>query len=226
MAKYLIHSCKKRQWYVDEFLVPSMIEQGIRKQDIAVYQDRTGEGNLRAFLRSCQQIIDLWGTEVGVWHLQDDVLICRDFKKRTEELDNGLVCGFTCSYDAHPIPGLNDMKDIWWSFPCTRIPNAWLKDFLAWVQVYVWRDHQFDSCTKHNKGDDYIWRAWVVSYKKNEKVYCCSPTLVEHIDYMLGGSYTNPARAKTRNVRSIYWEDEELVRDLERRINDLHNRTD
>ena len=220
MAKFLIHSCSKRQWYVDKYLIPSMLEQGISASDIAIYQDKIKEGNLKAFLRSCRQVLDLWGTDVGVWHLQDDVCICHDFKERVEAHDEGCVCGFTCSYDAKPKPGLNPMKDIWWSFPCIRIPNAWLPEFLDWVDKYVWRDNQFNSCTKNNKGDDYLFKAWVVSYRKDEMVYWCKPTLVEHVDYLLGGSYTNPARAKDRNVRSLYWDDYPLVKELERRIKD------
>ena len=77
MARYLIHACPRRMWYVEEYLIPSMLKQGIAKGDIRVYNDKEGEGNLRACMKAfalCE------GIPGGTWHLQDDVCICRNFK--------------------------------------------------------------------------------------------------------------------------------------------------
>ena len=227
MSKYLIHACPKRRWYVDNYLVPSMLDQDIRAEDIMIYEDKATQGNLTAFLDSCRKLLDMVGTEGGTWHLQDDVLICSDFKKRTEALDTqGVVCGFTSDYDNfYPKQGLQPMKNLWWTFPCVRIPNKDLNEFLEWVDVWVWRDHQYDFCTKNNKGDDAIWKAWVTSYRADEQMYGCVPTLVEHVDYLIGGSEANPQRKKDVNTRSKDWQEEHLVKALERRLkNDLRER--
>ena len=76
MSKYMIHTCPKRKWYVDEFLVPSMIEQGIDSQDITVYNDENEDGHLMAFMNSWKQL-----KEGGTWHLQDDIIthVCVTF---------------------------------------------------------------------------------------------------------------------------------------------------
>ena len=227
MPKYLIHSCPKRRWYVDNYLIPSMQEQGIPADDIMIYDDKAKLGNLAAFIDSCYRLLEVVGTDGGTWHLQDDVLICSDFKQRTEELDtHNVVCGFTCHYDEfHPTAGLQPMKNLWWSFPCIRIPNKDLQEFLDWVKVWVWRDHQFDFCTKQNKGDDYIWKVWVTSFRANQMMYGCLPTLVEHVDYLIGGSEANPQRSASVNTRSWDWQEEDLVCELERRLkNDIRKR--
>ncbi len=227
MSKYLIHSCPKRRWYVDDYLVPSMLDQGIQPEDIMIYDDKAKQGNLKAFLDSCRKLLAIVGTEGGTWHLQDDVLICSDFKKRTEALDaQGVVCGFTSAYDNfYPKQGLQPMENLWWTFPCVRIPNRDLQEFLDWVDVWVWRDPQYEFCTRNNKGDDFIWKAWVTNYRAHEKMYGCVPTLVEHVDYLIGGSETNPQRKKEVNTRSKEWQEEHLVKALERRLkNDLRER--
>ena len=39
MARYLIHCYKDRRWYVDKYLIPSMLKQDIDKSDIEVFED-------------------------------------------------------------------------------------------------------------------------------------------------------------------------------------------
>lgn len=222
MSKYLIHSCPKRQWYVEGYLIPSMLEQGIRAEDIMVYQDKERKGNLKGYLDSCQKLLDVVGEEGGTWHMQDDVLICSDFRKRTEILDaqKGVVCGFTSCYDGSPRQGTQPIQNMWWSFPCMRIPNSYLRDFLQWVEVWVWRDNQYAACTKANKGDDYIFKVWAINYRKNDPMYGCVPTLVEHVDYLIGGSEVNKQRDENKSfsARSKEWQEEHLVKRLEERL--------
>ena len=50
MTNYLIHACLEREWYVKEYLVPSMVAQGIKTGNINVYVDRKRDGR-RSFLR-------------------------------------------------------------------------------------------------------------------------------------------------------------------------------
>lgn len=218
--KYMIHSCNSRQWYVDNFLVPSMIEQGIKEEDIYVYQDKECKGNLKAFIDSCKKAIELWGLEERVWHLQDDVLIASYFKEYTERLTSNtylkymFICGFTTDYDdgKHPGPGFAD-KDMWYSFPCIMIPNEIAKNFTDWYNVWVERDPQYGFWVRQKKGDDFIFKVFVESFFPLAPILNVAPNLVEHIDYMIGGTIVNPQR-KMKSVRSLYWNENDLVNDL------------
>jgi len=37
--KYMIHSCNSRLWYVEQYLIPSMIKQNIPREDIILFND-------------------------------------------------------------------------------------------------------------------------------------------------------------------------------------------
>lgn len=217
--KIMIHSCNQRQWYVDKYLVPSLIKQGFTDDDIYVYQDTECEGNLKSYIKSSHLAYEMWGDNENVWHLQDDVIVCRDFKKRTEELeelDLRVICGFTTRYDDGREPGLKPSKDhMWYSFPCIRISTDLSKEFANWCDTYLWRDSQFGFWTRYKKGDDYIFRIFYESYYPNEAVLNLVPNLTDHIDYLLGGTTVNLNRqSQGVNVRSIYWNDNDLVNDL------------
>lgn len=223
--KFMIHSCNQRQWYVDEFLVPSMIEQGIPKEDIYVYQDVNEDGNLKSYIQSSHLAYKMWGADVNVWHLQDDVILSRNFKKKVDELeDNGLiiVCAFTCKYDDGREPGLKPaINHMWYSFPCMRVTTNISKEFATWADTYLWRDNQFGFWTRHKKGDDHIFRIFIESYHPNEPVLNLVPNIIDHIDYIVGGTVVNPNRERRGfDVRSHYWdeEDEPLVKALERKV--------
>ncbi len=45
----MIHACPAREWYVTDFLVPSLIDQGISENEISVWVDRDGRGNLSGY---------------------------------------------------------------------------------------------------------------------------------------------------------------------------------
>jgi hypothetical protein len=204
---------------VDKYLLPSLLKQGIKEKDIYVYQDKTNSGNLKSWVVSCHLAYDMWGAHENVWHLQDDVLICSDFKERTERLEENtdkIICGFTCKYDDGRNPGEAEAKNhMWYSFPCIRIHTSVTKSFADWVDIYVWRDNQFHYYVKKKKGDDYIFRIYIENYLPKEKVLNLIPNLVEHVDFLLGGTTVNPERqAFGKDVRSMYWEEPELTNKL------------
>ena len=220
MAKYLIHSCNQRQWYVDEYLIPSMLKQGIKEEDIFNYQDVNCDGNLMSYMISSKQSLVKWPDTHGVWHLQDDVIIGRDFKEQTEKdwSEYACVCAFTCFYDDGREPGEHPVKgNLWYSFPCMYIPNHIMVEYLDWVDRYVWRDCQYEQWIKKKKGDDYIFRIFMENYHPNDKCLNLAPNLIDHIDYLIGGTIVNPLR-NCPNVRSYYWDDEELVDNLAKEL--------
>ena len=212
MANYMIHAYPPRMWYVEQHLIPSMVEQGIDKDKITIYNDSKGEGNLKSCLNAFSMVNDDDG---GTWHLQDDVLICKDFKQRTEQFDDGLVCGFSSFYDINGKPGETDLEHMWFSFPCIRIPNQYARECAEWVNNYIIGNFVYTKYWKNGKNDDWAFREYLKTCHKNDKVLNITPNLVDHVDYLLGGG---SGGKRHRPVRAEYWEDYDLVEELERKL--------
>ena len=207
MAKYLIHAMPKRMWYVTEYLIPSMIEQGIDKENIAVYNDKDYEGNLRACMKAFASVDD---DDKGTWHLQDDVIISSKFKQLTEQYDDGIVCGFKSIYDGDITPGFVPIKYMWFSFPCIRIPNHIARECSEWTFTYMIGNLVYEDFWKGGVNDDWMFRRYIESYYKDMKALNLAPNIVDHIDYLIGGTVNSNNRTLTQ-IRSQIWKDEALV---------------
>lgn len=202
--RYLIHATPKRMWYVEDYLIPSMWEQGIDNVD--VWLDEYGDGCLESCMQS---FLDCGRYKGATWHLQDDVIICRDFAKRTREETSGVVCGF-----CHKTFQTGKENQMWFSFPCIRIPNDIAADCAVWF-------YQPDIQARYSN--------WVLSKKHDDEIfvtYCdchkvpyknLNPCLVDHVDYLIGGSIVNADR-NIPKTRASYWVDEDLVTDLKVRL--------
>lgn len=206
MAKYLIHSCDNRQWYVEKHLIPSMVEQGINRGDIDVFQDNGNLGCLEAFMQS---LLLLNGT--GTWHLQDDVIICSQFKRWTEEYDDGVVCGFCSRYSEKEPAGLMYPNHMWLSFPCIRIPDILAREFATWFYRETIHNPEYKLWINKKKYADSIFRIYMEDYNGGMEVLNLAPNIVNHIDYVIGGSTINQNRGGDP-VTSIYWEEPELLK--------------
>lgn len=217
---YMIHTCLQREWYVNDYLIPSMLEQGIKNENIIVYVDRQKQGCLKSSIDSFTQASKM--SVEGTWHLQDDVIICRDFAERTKELSSDYtVCGFASYYDEMKkwVPGDSNGLKMWYSFPCIYIPTKIIKSYVEWFNKWVWHDPQYEKWIKEKKYDDTIFRIYMENYYPNEYVLNLKPNLVDHVDYLLGGSIVNPVR-KDKQVRSLWFDDLDLVDELERKLNE------
>lgn len=210
-------------WYVNNYLVPSMLAQGIPESDINVWEDVTGLGNLESCIRCFETVGELDG---GTWHLQDDVIICSDFKERTERYDDGIVAGFASSYDSDVYKGIKEdvpcgivpVNQLWYSFCCIRIPNSIAKECADWWHTVGMHDGELiRTCVNDKKNDDYMFRTFLFNYHKELSVRNLAPNLVDHIDYMLGGSIINKGR-KGRIVSSLFWEEQDLLEDLSKKL--------
>lgn len=213
MANYLIHAIPSRMWYVENHLIPSMLKQGIEKDNIKVYNDVDREGNLRACMKAFASVPYDDG---GTWHIQDDVCISKDFKERTEWYDNGLVCGF-CSllYDGD-IPekhGAVKREDMWFSFPCIRIPNKWANDCAEWVTTSIIGNPVYKRYWENGVNDDWCFRTWLKEHHKDCVALNIMPCLVDHVDYLLGGG--TGKKKRERPCRAQYWDCPEVVEELE-----------
>lgn len=188
----LIHASLKRMWYLTNFLLPKM---PIRK--LKIYYDR-GYGNIEAYLRSYNTLPNSGDT----WHLEDDVLPDRRFFKWAEEYEDfgGIVCGFYTTEEENM-----------YSFPCIRIPNYYIKDFLEWVKVTD------DQCVKDRmklgKGIDFIFNRYWLTHKIPMIKH--DPCMVEHIDDLIGGSLLN---IREKPLKALRFEDDEAIENLKRRL--------
>lgn len=207
----LIHACPERMWYINEFLLPELTRQGVRNVD--VYNDVERLGNLQAFLDSvwtrCRAGED-------TWHLQDDVWPCSDFGAKIEALAGreGVVCGFVNEIggpDANLV-GEQCAADLWYSFPCIRIPGQWARQLAAWVRAGADGGSDAARFLAKNQGDDWFFQRFLALYHADAPVYHCKPCLVEHVDFLLGGSQVSPWRGYW--ARAAYWDESEQIEKL------------
>lgn len=186
----LIHASNTRMHYIYGFLIPRLLSTKLR-----VYIDREEAGNIEAYIRSYKKLPE----DGDTWHLEDDVLPDKRFLQWAEELKDfkGIVCGFGTSPAS------------FYSFPCIRIPNAYIKDFLEWLT------HNNDECIKARmeigKGIDFIFHKYWLSHQIPIKYH--NPCIVEHVDYLLGGSLIN---MRDKPLKAYRFDDTESMADLKR----------
>lgn len=210
--RVLIHACPKRMWYVEEFLIPSL--QGA---EVEVWNDTEKKGNLIA----CMESFAARTGDGGTWHIQDDVIVCRDFVKRCEEFDSGVVYGFTCGQfgDDPQQTGFVYAPDAWHSFQCIRIPDAWARECAEWFFSGEWKNSpepELFALRDINQGDDSFFREFIQARHGKELMYNAKPNLADHVDWIIGGSILSPWRGFL--ARAFYWDDEDLITDLKKQI--------
>ena len=209
MNNYIIHACPERMWYVEKYLIPSMKIQGIK--DIDVRCDTEHIGNLE----SCMQIFASLAGDGGAWHMQDDVIICHDFRKKTEIYDYGVVCGFTST--ASTKDGIVKPNHMWWSFPCIRIPNWIARECAEWFYESAKNADEYAEWIQMNKNDDGFFREFLQHKYPYMDVTNLKPNLVDHVDFLIGGSVVNRQRDNKR-VQAQYFEDKRLVMRLSEKL--------
>jgi hypothetical protein len=215
-VKILIHAVPERMWYVEEFLVPALRAQGA--ENIEIWNDTGHKGNLTA----CMECFAARKSDGGTWHLQDDVLPARNFVQWAEALDEGVVFGFCCRNFGDRLDACGTVYgcDAWNSFQCVRIPDAYARECAAWVRSMKWRTEspspELPVMWKLNKGDDTFFHEFMACWHPYDVVENVRPNLVEHVDWLLGGSTLHHFRDYL--ARAEYWEDEELVEALHAQI--------
>ena len=221
--KYMIHSCNDRQWYVDEYLVPSMAEQGIQKDDIIIWQDKKCVGNLASFVASCRWISDNLEPYESTWHLQDDVVLSPKFKETAERKYDGFANAF-CNekFDGERTNyiGVTTPSGMWFSFQCILIPNIIAGRFAKWFDDGE-AERLYPKFVASGKCDDSLFRFYTMSNEPNVPAVNIYPCIVDHIDYLIGGTIINKQR--DGKFRKAYWRDSDglldrAVADLEREV--------
>ena len=193
-----------------------MLKQGIAEKDITVYQDKEGKG----CLDSCMQSFSNVPTTGGTWHLQDDIVLSSDFKRLTEKYDYGIACGICTQYDDDNVAGQADQTNIegmWYSFPCIRIPNKIARKFVEWFYQKETQE-TYKEWIARKKYDDSLFKEYLETQRPNISIHNMHPNIVNHIDYLLGGSIVNKQRDKNINTMAKYWTDEKTLQDIEKEL--------
>lgn len=189
-----------------------MRKQGIKRKNIVVYNDRKREGQLTSIINSYAKT-----NGEDFWHLQDDIIISSKFKEKTEEYNDGIVCGF-CNGFSIGRPGRVVIFDMWYSMPCIRIPGKIFKDFIEWLNDDSVRV-KFKCYFEENKHDDVLFEAFLKEHYTKIRPYNLSPNIVNHIDHLLGGSIINKTRDKPTNyIMSKFWDEPELLDCIEKEL--------
>ena len=188
--KVLIHACPARMWYVSEYLVPELTCQGVER--IEIYNDARQLGNLRACIDSMERL----RTDGDTWHLQDDVLPASDFAERAQELESfsGVICGFVNEVGGPNanLTGLQSALDMWYSFPCIRIPDCMARQFAAWVKAGGDGGTTARDLIRRNVGDDWFFRRFLSFPSRQESTFkfgfVCLLTFIGYCFFVLSPS--------------------------------------
>jgi len=216
--RYMIHCVPSRLWYVEDFIIPAMLEQGISKEEIVIYCDYKRKGNLFSFMDSIRYCGE-HPVDGGTWHIQDDVLLSSKFAETTREFNEGVVCGAVIR-DWGPDflkTGVQPVKELWYSFQCIRIPDDLAAECAYWFYSDVIKRPQakYRNRILRNKHDDDFFQFFLFEKHPDMSIRNLKPNIVDHVDYMIGGSLINDERQRKIN-RVAYWEEEDLIRKLEK----------
>lgn len=208
----MIHACPAREWYVNEYMIPSLVAQGIDKDQIIVWVDRDGAGNLAScidsFFVAAQNGRD-------TWHLQDDVIISETFVKRARAAPDGLICGFcVAEYEnGNDTQGQTIARYMWQSsFPCIRVPDKLAGKFVDWYIDEAQSRDDLKPYIETGKKDDFLFYVFMLEKNFAYPVTNMVPHLVDHVDWLIGGSTIN----KTRDfiARAAHWQEHNLIEEL------------
>lgn len=219
-VRYMIHACPQRMWYVNEFLLPSMYAQGIKESEIFVWNDSEQIGNFKSFAASMKYVRDNQPDDACIWHIQDDVILSADFKTIADGI-NCMAYGFAArrfDKDTWQNTGYHIPTESWGSFQCVCIPNSYAREFIFWL------DHPPNGnrfylmpWTKDGRSDDTIFKIFLRDCHGSDLILDVAPNMVDHIDYIMGGSIINSDWRKCPAV-SAYWDDWQRIRDLTQAI--------
>lgn len=145
------------------------------------------------------------------------MVICRDFAKRIRSAPKGVVCGFCVyKYEHEIVKGETIPKYMWQSsFPCIKIPNEIAGEFVEWFI----KEQKREGLQKYivtGKKDDTLFHIFMLEEHFGMNVFNMAPHLVDHIDWLIGGSTINQTRPF--RARAHFWDDEELITELQKKL--------
>ena len=192
-----------------------MVAQGILRENIEVWMDRNGDGNLLSCMKCFQEC---GKRDSGRWHLQDDVVISSDFREKTEKYNDGVVTGFMRIewQSLTPTAGRVPAVYMFNSFQCIRIPDKIAGECAEWFFTDAAYREQYKEQVEINKCDDSFWYDFYVECHTEDYVMNLKPSIVDHVDFLIGGSVINKWRG--HYARGDLWEDDEAYENLKAKL--------
>ncbi len=191
------------------------MEQGIPEENIEVWLDKDRDG----CLLSCMKCFQYCGTKGGGrWHLQDDAMVASNFREQTEKYNEGVVTGFMRKewQGLTPKAGRVPAVYMWNSFLCIRIPDELAGECAEWFFTDAAYRETYKEFVDRNNGDDSLWYDFFVERHTEDWVYNIAPSIVEHIDFLIGGSIVNKQRG--HEARGDLWEDNEAFEKMKAKL--------
>lgn len=211
--KFLIHTIPERMWYVNKYLAP-ILKAGGAQYDI--YSDIRHEGNLISTMRSFLY----YGNDLmrgNTWHLQDDILFCRDFVRRCEDISDEwpVVCGTCYILDKNKLDKKTlKPSNMWWSFPCIRIDDTLAYECADWFFREARDDPKYTIKVMQGRYDDYFFKEFLCRFYPRMDILNVNPNLVDHIGCLLGGSSISNDTSSLGDRRAVGFVDEDLYEEL------------
>lgn len=192
-----------------------MTEQGIPRDSIEVWMDKDRDG----CLFSCMKCFAEYGKRDGArWHMQDDVVISRDFREKTEQYNDGIVSGFFREewQPLTPLSGRVPAVFMWNSFQCIRLPDEIIRGCAEWFFTEAVHDDRYKEYIDMRKCDDTMFYIYMAEHQGDQYCYNLEPSIVDHVDYLIGGSVIN--RWRGHPARGDLWEDESIIEELKDKL--------
>ena len=217
--RYMIHCCPARMWFVEDFLIPELLSQGIPKETIHIWNDTEGWGNLMSFAYSMKWVGETCDPKETIWHIQDDILPHTKFATLTSKIQGIVAYGF--AHDKWQganvdVTGITPLDHAWTSFQAIAIPNRLAAEFWDWFHYLDTKTFRLMPYTKDRKHDDTVFGLFLKDRHPTESVMNCYPNLCEHIDYAMGGS-TLWDNGSLRRL-AYWWDEDDRTREWEKRI--------
>lgn len=129
-----------------------------------------------------------------------------------------MICGYVWPQDENlQYEGWVKPENMWWSFPCIHIPNHMARECAEWFDSEAKNNPKYASYIKKKKYDDFFFLEFLKARYPSRTVLNLNPCLVDHVDFLLGGSVINRER-KHAPVRATWFEDLDLVDELANKI--------
>ena len=113
---------------------------------------------------------------------------------------------------------MQPLSKCWRSFPCIYIPNKYTAEFVDWYDKKVIQEKHFQQEYEGGKDDDTLFLACLSQLHPAIRSVNLTPCLVDHIDYLIGGSMLFDRKTKIHRACYLSDTDKNLVNKLAEKL--------
>lgn len=117
-----------------------------------------------------------------------------------------------------PFVGVQPLSKCWRSFPCIYIPNKYAAEFVDWYNEYVVTGKKFQKEYQGGNDDDTLFLGCMAQLHPAIRTINITPCLVDHIDYLIGGSVLFNRKNEIHRACYLHEKDKQLVIELEKKL--------